>query len=402
KAQFIQLTDHPARLLPPVLVSSTHDFSLSLTTVPGSNQQTTSTTEVRIQAVKMGKPIVLQLGDDIKWNHDLYKEFTSKFDIRRSYSMPRAEFIQALKDKKFGDFFAIYRPFWNTGGEMGNWDKELISLLPSSCKVYASAGAGFDWVDTETLASREFYCTGIIYCNAAAACTESVADGAIWLILSTFRLFSWSSAAARSGDPDQFVDANKNLGAVSRNPNGFSLGIIGFGKIGRRIAEKAHKSFDMKILYNDVVRMPADLEKSSNATYIKDMNELLATADCVLTATPFAGKTLLDAAAIAKMKKGAKLINIARGKLIEEEPLVAALKSGHLSAVGLDVHYNEPHVNKELIKMRNVEVLSHNAGASLDAHMGFERLGMENILSFASTGKAVTPVNAHLINKSRL
>ncbi|UQC76732.1 D-isomer specific 2-hydroxyacid dehydrogenase [Colletotrichum lupini] len=358
----------------------------------------------------MGKPIVLQLGDDIKWNHDLYKEFTSKFDIRRSYSMPRAEFIQALKDKKFGDFFAIYRPFWNTGGEMGNWDKELISLLPSSCKVYASAGAGFDWVDTETLASRGWYphdtsarrrpC--IIYCNAAAACTESVADGAIWLILSTFRLFSWSSAAARSGDPDQFVDANKNLGAVSRNPNGFSLGIIGFGKIGRRIAEKAHKSFDMKILYNDVVRMPADLEKSSNATYIKDMNELLATADCVLTATPFAGKTLLDAAAIAKMKKGAKLINIARGKLIEEEPLVAALKSGHLSAVGLDVHYNEPHVNKELIKMRNVEVLSHNAGASLDAHMGFERLGMENILSFASTGKAVTPVNAHLINKSRL
>ncbi|KAK1501072.1 D-isomer specific 2-hydroxyacid dehydrogenase [Colletotrichum abscissum] len=345
----------------------------------------------------MAKPIVLQLGDDIKWNHDLYKEFTSKFDIRRSYSMPRAEFIQALKDKRFGDFFAIYRPFWNTGGEMGNWDKELISLLPSSCKVYASAGAGFDWVDTETLASR-----GIIYCNAAAACTESVADGAIWLILSTFRLFSWSSAAARSGDPDQFVDANKNLGAVSRNPNGFSLGIIGFGKIGRRIAEKAHKSFDMKILYNDVVRMPADLEKSSNATYIKDMNELLATADCVLTATPFAGKTLLDAAAIAKMKKGAKLINIARGKLIEEEPLVAALKSGHLSAVGLDVHYNEPHVNKELIKMRNVEVLSHNAGASLDAHMGFERLGMENILSFASTGKAVTPVNAHLINKSRL
>lgn len=102
----------------------------------------------------MGKPIVLQLGDDIKWNHDLYKDFGSKFEIRRSYSMPRAEFIQALKDKKFGDFFAIYRPFWNTGGEMGNWDKELISLLPSSCKVYASAGAGFDWVDTESLAQR--------------------------------------------------------------------------------------------------------------------------------------------------------------------------------------------------------------------------------------------------------
>jgi hypothetical protein len=106
----------------------------------------------------MSKPIVLQLGDDIRWNHELYDEFKSQFEIRRSYSMPRAEFIQALKTKAFGDFFAIYRPFWNTGGEMGNWDDELISLLPSSCKIYASAGAGFDWVDTARLAKQGMLC----------------------------------------------------------------------------------------------------------------------------------------------------------------------------------------------------------------------------------------------------
>lgn len=102
----------------------------------------------------MPKPIVLQLGDDIRWNHDLYNKFQGQFEIKRSYSMQRPEFIRALKEKKFGDFFAIYRPFWNTGGEMGNWDEELISLLPASCKVYASAGAGFDWVDTATLAKK--------------------------------------------------------------------------------------------------------------------------------------------------------------------------------------------------------------------------------------------------------
>lgn len=102
----------------------------------------------------MSRPIVLQLGDDIRWNHDQYAAFTSKFEIRRSYSMKRDEFKQALKSQKFGDFFAIYRPFWNTGGEMGNWDQELISLLPKSCRIYASAGAGFDWVDTEALAKR--------------------------------------------------------------------------------------------------------------------------------------------------------------------------------------------------------------------------------------------------------
>lgn len=110
------------------------------------------------QLSTMSKPIVLQLGDDIRWNHELYDEFKSQFEIRRSYSMPRAEFIQALKTKAFGDFFAIYRPFWNTGGEMGNWDDELISLLPSSCKIYASAGAGFDWVDTARLAKQGMLC----------------------------------------------------------------------------------------------------------------------------------------------------------------------------------------------------------------------------------------------------
>ncbi|KAJ4309216.1 hypothetical protein N0V84_011637 [Fusarium piperis] len=345
----------------------------------------------------MSKPIVLQLGDDICWNHELYDEFKSQFEIRRSYSMSRAEFIQALKTKAFGDFFAIYRPFWNTGGEMGNWDDELISLLPSSCKIYASVGAGFDWVDTVRMAEQ-----GVTYCNAAAACTESAADVAIWLIISVFRQLSWSSIAARSGDKDQFVDANRNLAPISRNPNGFSLGIIGFGRIGRRIAEKAYKALDMKILYNDVVQMPKDVEEPLGAVFHKSIDTLLAEADCVLVATPFAGKVLLNKEGLAKMKKGAKLVNIARGKLINEADLVAALESGHLSAAGLDVFENEPRISPQLVKMKNVELLSHNGGASLDSHIGFEKLGMENIISFNKTGKAISPVNADLIKQSKV
>lgn len=365
----------------------------------------------------MGKPIVLQLGDDIRWNHELYTKFQAQFDIRRSYSMTRPEFIRALKERTFGDFFAIYRPFWNTGGEMGNWDEELISLLPQSCKIYASAGAGFDWVDTARLAQRgrllrsreEHYlqreimlipCNpGIVYCNSAAACTESVADAAIWLIISTFRLFTWSAMAARSTDPDQFLDAQRNLGAVSRNPNGHTLGIIGFGQIGRRTAEKAYLALGMKILYHDIVRMPLQMEQRTNATFHRDMDTLLAASDCVMVATPFSGKTLLNESLLMKMKKGSKIINIARGKLLDEDALLRALKSGHIAAAGLDVHQNEPYVNKELARMKNVEIMSHNAGASLDSHMGFERLGMQNIMLFYECGKALSPVNLHLLPK---
>ncbi|KAJ5929301.1 D-isomer specific 2-hydroxyacid dehydrogenase NAD-binding [Penicillium verhagenii] len=343
----------------------------------------------------MGKPIVLHLGDDIRWNHDQYAKFKDQFEIKRSYSMSRPEFIRALKERQFGDFVAMYRPFWNTGGEMGNWDEELISLLPDSCKIFASAGAGFDWVNTAALAKK-----GVVYCNAAAACTESVADAAIWLIISAFRLFSWSAMAARAVDADQFVDANRNLAMVSHNPKGNTLGIIGFGQIGRRTAEKAYKALDMKILYHDIVQMPKQLEQVSNATFHKSMDTLLSESDCVVVATPFSGETLLNASLLAKMKRGSRLVNIARGKLLDEAALVDALKSGQITSAGLDVHFNEPHVNPELAKMRNVEILSHNAGASVDAHIGFERLGMENIVSFQQSGKAVTPVNAHLIKKT--
>jgi hypothetical protein len=75
------------------------------------------------------KPTALHLGDDIRWNHELYAKLQEKFNIVRTYSMGREEFKQALREKRWGDFVAMYRPFWNTGGEMGNWDEELMYVF---------------------------------------------------------------------------------------------------------------------------------------------------------------------------------------------------------------------------------------------------------------------------------
>lgn len=72
------------------------------------------------------RPTILHLGDDIRWNHELYATLQSKFTIIRTYSMGRDDFKTSLKEKKWGNFVAMYRPFWNTGGEMGNWDEELM------------------------------------------------------------------------------------------------------------------------------------------------------------------------------------------------------------------------------------------------------------------------------------
>lgn len=275
---------------------------------------------------------------------------------------------------------------------MSPWNAELISLLPASCKIYASAGAGFDWVDVEALAKK-----GVVYCNAGAACTESVADTAIWLILSCFRDFTFSALAARRCEEGEFKEAQRRA-ALTRNPRGHSLGIIGLGKIGQMIAKKAHESFGMRVLYNDVRRLPAEVERETDAKFYAELDEMLAVADVVLVATPFGGEAVINREKLLKMKKGSRLVNIARGKLIDEKALVEVMKSGHLAAAGLDVHFNEPHINPELAAMGNVEMLSHTAGASTDSHMGFETLGMENILQFFETGKAISPVNLHLFD----
>lgn len=102
------------------------------------------------------KPRVLHIGDPIKYNPETYAAFSAQCDIIRPSTPERQRpaFAAALRDDKWGDFSAVFRPFWGTGGEMGTWDAELVPLLPASCRVFASAGAGFDWADTQLLGER--------------------------------------------------------------------------------------------------------------------------------------------------------------------------------------------------------------------------------------------------------
>jgi hypothetical protein len=105
------------------------------------------------------KPIVLHIGDPVKWNTAFFDVFSKDFTVVRPSleERQRDEFMKALRENRWGNFSAIFRPFWNTGGEMGRWDKELVPLIPHSCKIFASAGAGFDWADVDVLAARGMF-----------------------------------------------------------------------------------------------------------------------------------------------------------------------------------------------------------------------------------------------------
>lgn len=287
---------------------------------------------------------------------------------------------------------------------MGQWDEELISLLPPSVRIFASAGAGFNWADVDALGRRRIW-----YANGAGASDEAVSDTALWMILSVFRNFWMSQKGARTCEPEQFNAMHKLIATISYNPRGQILGIVGLGNISKLVASKARLALGMKIHYYDVVRSPPEIEEELQVTYHSSLSSLLSVADCVTLHTPLNKHTkdLISTEALAVMKDGARLVNTARGQIVNEEALISALKSGKISAAGLDVHYHEPQVSKELAAMDNVILTCHNGGAAITTRMNFELKAMENILRVVDengdfSGEPITAVNRKAFEDAQL
>jgi len=240
------------------------------------------------------------------------------------------------------------------------------------------------------------------------------------MIISTFRHLPWCIGAATfpslaTGSSDADVDANARkifqachaqATAVSHNPRGHVLGLIGFGNIGQQIAAKlGHAAFGMKIAYYDVIRKPSAVEAELGATFHDTLESLLAVSDCAVLCTPAStdGKPLITAETLRTLKPGTRFVNIARGSLVDEEALADALESGQVGSAALDVHAEEPRVHPRLVRMAGLEgthpgkvmLTCHNAGGTVETHIGFEELSMRNIMAVLEGKDAITPVNLH-------
>ncbi len=235
-------------------------------------------------------------------------------------------------------------------------------------------------------------CAGILYCNGAGASTESVADMALYHIISVFRQMTRSSLAARSNIISEYQDAHRRVAYESHNPRGHTLGIVGLGNIGFAIAKKVRNALGMQILYFDVQRKSREQEREVGATFFDNRDELFRQSDCLLLATP-AGPQVLTRRALELLPRGARVVNIARGSLVDEDALADALESEHVSAAGLDVHKKEPQVSKRLSEMQNVTLTSHTGGSSLETIKGFERLAMQNVDAVLNGEEPLTAVN---------
>jgi glyoxylate reductase len=263
-------------------------------------------------------------------------------------------------------------------------DEELLALVPP-LRVVSTISVGTDHINLEACAKR-----GIVVTNTPGVLDDTTADLAWALLMSVARRICEGDAWTRSGTWTG-VEFDRFLGA---DVWGKTLGVIGFGRIGREVARRA-SGFKMRVLYYNRNRVAPELEKEFGGTYVS-MDQLLAESDFVSVNVPLSPATrhLITVESFAKMKPTAFLINTARGPVVDENALVAALESGKIAGAGLDVYENEPKVHPGLLERKNVVLAPHIGSATTDTRTAMARLAIENAVAFFEGRKPPNALNA--------
>lgn len=237
-------------------------------------------------------------------------------------------------------------------------DADLIAGASPRLGLIANFGAGTEHIDLAAAAARK-----IIVTNTPGVFTDDTADLAMAMIIGVPRRVREGTALVRRGEWTGWTPS----GLLGRKLAGKVLGIIGMGRIGQAVAHRA-RAFGLEIAYYNRKRLPEALERMLGARYVPDVDTLMAESDILTLHCPLTEETrhLVDARRIALMKPGASIINTARGEMIDQEALIAALESGHLAGAGLDVYPDEPNVDPRLIAHPNVMTLPHIGSATTE------------------------------------
>ena len=242
----------------------------------------------------------------------------------------------------------------------------VIERLPDSVRALATFSVGYEHIDVAAAQRR-----GIIVTNTPDVVTTSTAEITLLLLLGAARRASEGERTIRV-DGWQGWTPTQLLGTQL---SGKRLGIIGMGRIGQAVAQRA-RGFDMRILYHN--RRPLSPEQEHGAIYYQHLDRMLQACDFLSLHCPLTDDThhLLNASRLKHLPPEAIVVNAARGGLIDDEALIAALQSGRLAAAGLDVYNHEPHLHPSYQTLPNTLLLPHLGTATHEARisMGFRAL----------------------------
>jgi glyoxylate reductase len=286
--------------------------------------------------------------------------------------MPRAEFLARLKDRE-GLICHI----------ISTVDEEVMAAAPD-LRVIANVAVGFNNVDVAAAKRR-----GIVVTNTPDVLTETTADFAWALLMAAARRTVEADQYARSG---QWHSWKWDL-LWGAEVHGKTLGVVGFGRIGRAVARRA-QGFGMRVLYYDTAPADGGTERDLRASRV-DFDTLLRESDFVTLHTLLSPDThhLIDETALREMKRTAILVNASRGPVVDEAALVRALTEGWIAAAGLDVFENEPKIHPGLLPLRNVVLAPHIASASRETRLAMASLAVRNCMAVLEGKPALTPVN---------
>ncbi len=237
-------------------------------------------------------------------------------------------------------------------------DAAMLEAAGERLGLIANFGAGIEHIDLAAARARK-----VIVTNTPGVFTDDTADLTMMLILSVPRRLGEGSRLVRDGKWTGWAPT----AMLGRCIGGKRLGIVGMGRIGQAVAHRA-RAFGMEVVYHNRHRLPPSVENMFGASYEPDLERLFAESDVLTLHCPAGAGThhLVNAARLASMKPTAYLINTARGDLIDEEALIAALQDGTIAGAGLDVFAREPQVDPQLIALPNVITLPHLGSATIE------------------------------------
>ena len=261
-------------------------------------------------------------------------------------------------------------------------DEETINKLPESVKILSNFAVGFGNIDLDAAKKRNIAVT-----NTPEVLTDATAEIGILLILGACRRASEGIEGAKASNWKWSADY-----LIGKQLTGSRLGILGMGRIGKKIAKIA-KSLGMIIHYHN--RSKLSSKQEDGAEYHKDLKSLLRVSDVLSVCCPASKETinLINKDALECLPKGAVVTNVARGDIVDDEALIDALNRRKVYAVGLDVYKGEPNLNPGYLKHKSAFILPHLGSATKETRTAMANLAIDNLEEFFKTGNCKNKVN---------
>ncbi len=252
---------------------------------------------------------------------------------------------------------------------------EVLAAYPLRTRIIASYGAGTDHIDLDAARAH-----GIVVTNTPDVLTDCTADLTLMLILMAMRRAGEGERELRRGEWEGWRPTHM----LGRRVSGSSLGLVGTGRIARAVARRAIGGFGMTVRYHNPHHAAVAELDALGAASCASLDEMLGSVDVVSLHCPSTPDTrgLIDAARVAAMRPGAVLINTARGDVVDDDAVMAALGSGQLGAAGLDVYRGEPAFDRRYLALENVVLLPHLGSATRETREAMGQLVIDNLVAF--------------------